>query len=253
MILEAIIDEQVYTLNVPDPVIERGSDFFEQLDRDMDQGWQMGREWVEAPDRLQRCQIIADKLLTALEKENHKLGMLMAGYILSRLPNVQSVELDIQGEIQNNQFQFNDATTPSDAPSVGVSAGEPVAAVAATRKGAATAKASVVPPVTRTSEEARVNNGDSSSTEPGSTEESIDGNMAGAASGLPKGLGKMQAMAQAGQDVTQVFKVGKAFRFSVFDHASFSWQDSPLIATEDEAERLRQLAFKARYEALQQH
>jgi hypothetical protein len=60
----------------------------------------------------------------------------------------------------------------------------------------------------------------------------------------------MEAMAQAGQDVTKVFKVGKAWRFSVFDHASQSWQDSPLIATEQEAERLRQAAFKARYEAL---
>jgi hypothetical protein len=60
----------------------------------------------------------------------------------------------------------------------------------------------------------------------------------------------MQAMAQAGQDVTKVFKVGKAWRFSVFDHASQSWQDSPLIATEQEAERLRQAAFKTRYEAL---
>ena len=114
MILKAIIDEQVYTLNVPDPVIERGGDFFDQLDRDMDQGWQMSREWVEAPNRLQRCQIIADKLLTALEKENEKLGMLMAGYILDRLPNVESVELDVQGEIQNNQFSFRDQGSSAD-------------------------------------------------------------------------------------------------------------------------------------------
>ncbi|MFP4280927.1 MAG: hypothetical protein ACLFQI_13120, partial [Halochromatium sp.] len=109
MILKAIIDEQVYTLNVPDPVIARGGDFFAQLDRDMDQGWQMSREWVEAPNRLQRCQIIADKLLTALEKENEKLGMLMAGYILTRLPGVESVELDVQGEVQNNRFRFQGA------------------------------------------------------------------------------------------------------------------------------------------------
>jgi hypothetical protein len=60
----------------------------------------------------------------------------------------------------------------------------------------------------------------------------------------------MQAMAQAGNDVTKVFKVGKAWRFSVYDHASGSWQESPLIATEQEAERLRQAAFRERYEAL---
>ncbi|MBK5931597.1 hypothetical protein [Halochromatium salexigens] len=196
MILKAIIDEQVYTLNVPDPVIERGGDFFAQLDRDMDQGWQMSREWVEAPNRLQRCQIIADKLLTALEKENEKLGMLMAGYILTRLPEVESVELDVQGEVQNNQFRFRE-----------------------------TASQPLGPPLDQAS--------------------------SGPSNAPTAGLDKMQALAQAGQDVTQVFKVGKAYRFSVFDHASGGWQDSPLIATEAEAERLRQERFKARYEALQ--
>jgi hypothetical protein len=52
----------------------------------MDQGWQMSREWVDRPNQLQRCQIIADKLLSALEKENERLGMMMAGYICARLP-----------------------------------------------------------------------------------------------------------------------------------------------------------------------
>lgn len=206
MILKAIVDEQVYTLNVPDPLIERGGEFFDQLDRDMDQGWQMSREWVDAPNRLQRCQIVADKLLTALEKENEKLGMLMAGYILERLPNVESVELDLQGEVQNNQFNFRSETSSSDS----------------------TAQPGV----------------------PEDTADAVEESIAAAGSG-PPGLDKIQAMAQAGQDVTQVFKVGKAYRFSVYDHASSSWQDSPLIANQAEAERLRQQAFKARYEALQ--
>jgi len=199
MILKAIIEDQVYTLNVPDPVIERGGEFFDQLDRDMDQGWQMSREWVDRPSQLQRCQIVADKLLTALEKENDKLGMLMAGYILSRLPTVESVELDIQGEIQNNEFHFHDDPADPD------STAQPVA---------------------------------------------ISAN-ADAAADAPSGLSKIEAMTQAGHDVTKVFKVGKAWRFSVYDHASGTWQDSPLIATEPEADRLRQQAFRERYQALQ--
>ena len=199
MILQAIIEDQVYTLNVPEPVIAGGSAFFDQLDRDMDQGWQMSRDWVDAPNRLQRCQIVADKLLTALEKENDKLGMLMAGYILSRLPNVESVELDVRGEIQNNLFNFQDDAadpTPVESP--------PVEQAAAAGEDA-----------------------------------------------IPGGLSKLEAMTQAGHDVTKAFKVGKGWRFSVFDHGSGSWQDSPLIATEQEADRLRQQAFKERYEALQ--
>jgi hypothetical protein len=58
-------------------------------------------------------------------------------------------------------------------------------------------------------------------------------------------------MEQAGNDVTKVFKVGKGFRYSVYDHARSQWLDSPLIATKEEAERLRQAAFKERFEELQ--
>ena len=38
------------------------------MDQDMDAGWQMSRDWVDNPSREQRCQIVADKLLTALGK-----------------------------------------------------------------------------------------------------------------------------------------------------------------------------------------
>ncbi|MGB5834839.1 MAG: hypothetical protein WBG92_23035 [Thiohalocapsa sp.] len=202
MILKAIVDEQVYTLNVPDQIVRQGAAFFDQLDRDMDRGWQMSREWVDAPDRVQRCQIVADKLLSALEKENERLGVMMAGYIVARLPNVDAVEFDLQGEIQNNQFRFR---------------GEPAEAPA----NASEQKAEAAP---RPESDAAV--------------------------AKPSGLTRLEAMAQAGEDVTKVFKVGKACRFSVLDHSSANWQDSPLIATEQEAERLRELAFKARYRAL---
>ncbi|WP_176722453.1 hypothetical protein [Candidatus Thiosymbion oneisti] len=104
MILKAIIDDQEYSLNVPEAVLAQGEEYFARLDADMDQGWQMSREWVQHPNQVERCQIVADKLLTALENENQKLGMLTAGYILSRMPDVDTVEIDIRGEIQNTQF-----------------------------------------------------------------------------------------------------------------------------------------------------
>jgi len=216
MFLKAIVDDQVYTLNIPNQILRQGEAFFDQLDRDMDNGWQMSREWVDRPDQLQRCQIIADKLLSALEKENERLGMMMAGYIVARLPNLDAVEFDLQGEIQNTQFRFRDAASD-------VSPNSPtdIAPSASTDQAIDTRQ----------------------QTEPPRTAPSMH-------NAAPGGLGKMEAMAQAGHDVTKVFKVGKAWRFSVFDHASQSWQDAPLIATEQEAERLRQAAFKARYEAL---
>jgi hypothetical protein len=189
MILKAIVDDQVYELQVPETLIDQAARFFDELDRDMDRGWQMSRDWVPAPDRLQRCQIVANKLLTALENANERLGRLMAGYILARLPDVDSVELDTQGEIQNTRFTLTERPPETLAP--------------------------IQPPA-----------------------------RAG-------GLGKLQAMEQAGNDVTPVFKVGKGYRFAVLDRASNQWQDSPLFATEPEAARLRQEAFKARFEELQ--
>ncbi|HSQ07001.1 MAG TPA: hypothetical protein VLM84_04825, partial [Chromatiaceae bacterium] len=66
----------------------------------------------------------------------------------------------------------------------------------------------------------------------------------------PEGMSKLEAMEQAGNDVTKVFRVGKAYRFSVFDHHTGDWQDSPTIADAHEAERLRQAAFKHRFDAL---
>jgi len=57
-------------------------------------------------------------------------------------------------------------------------------------------------------------------------------------------------MEQAGREVTQVFRVGRGYRFSVFDHETGTWMDAPLAPTEQEAERLRQASFRARYEAL---
>ena len=106
MILKVIVDDQLYELNVPEAFMEQAGGFFQQMDEDMDQGWQMSREWVATPNREQRCQIVANKLLTALEKENHKLGRLMAGYILSRMPEVESLELDTSGEIQNTRINI---------------------------------------------------------------------------------------------------------------------------------------------------
>lgn len=191
MILKAIIDDKELSLNVPDAVIAQGKEFFAKLDVDMDRGWQMSREWARNPNPVERCQIVADKLPTAIEKENEKLGTLMAGYILGRMPGIDTVEIDVGGEIQNTQFLSSEQAS------------------------------AVPPPVVQPQ-----NSG-------------------------PRGLGKLEAIEQAGNDVTKVFKVGRACRFSVFDHTTGSWQDSPTIATEQEAEHLRQETFKERFEALQ--
>lgn len=191
MLLKVIVDEQQFALNVPDVIVAGAQEVFSKMDRDMDAGWQMGREWVQSPDVEQRCQIVANKLLTALETENDQLGRMMAGYILSRMPSVETVEIDTSGEIQNTLFSFG-----SEAPAIGVAANT------------------------------------------------------GAAPHAAHATSRLEALEQAGREVTKVFKVGHQYRFSVYNQARQHWEDSPAIGEKAEAEALRDQAVKRRFDEL---
>jgi hypothetical protein len=68
MILNVVIEEQIYPVDVPAEIVADGEEFFGKLDRDMDKGWQMSRDWVDNPDVEQRCQIVGDKMLTAMRR-----------------------------------------------------------------------------------------------------------------------------------------------------------------------------------------
>ncbi len=193
MILKVVIDDQLLELNVPEAFIEQAQDFFAKMDADMDRGWQVNREWVELPDQMLRAQIAANKLLTALENEDHKLGRLMAGYIASRIPDIDSIELSPAGETRDHKIhQLAADARPADGP--------------------------VAPSI--------------------------------AHAGTPQGLNRMDALAQAAKDVSKVFRMGRQYRFSVYNHATGQWEESPAIADEEQAQTLREQAFKARFEAL---
>ena len=92
MILNAIINENSYPIRVPDGMIKGAVDIFTRMDEDMQQGWQMSRTWVDCPDVYQRCQIVADRLLTAMENRNQELVTMMAAYIMARIPDVRELK-----------------------------------------------------------------------------------------------------------------------------------------------------------------
>lgn len=103
MILKVVIGEQTIPIEVPDDMVEEGEAFFQKMDKDMDKGWQMSRDWVDNPNTLQRCQIVADKLLTAIHNNKGPTKGLMAAYIVKRMPGVESVIVDIDGDINNTE------------------------------------------------------------------------------------------------------------------------------------------------------
>ena len=105
MLLKVTVAEQTFRVNVPDDVLHEADGFFRSIDRDMDKGWQMSRVWIEHPDDQQRCQIVADKLLTALEQDNEQLTGLMAAYILKRRPGTTEVIIDVDGNMLDTELR----------------------------------------------------------------------------------------------------------------------------------------------------
>jgi len=177
MKLDVIIDSKTQRIDVPQDILDEGEAFFQKMDRDMDSGWQMGPEFVESPNTAQRCQIAANKLLISVSAQNKLLIELMAGYILKRLPGVQTVEIDTGGEMLNTEFIFEENVRSAPRP---VGANRPLTA-----------------------------------------------------------MNEAEARTKAENDVSQVYKVGKAFRFAVLDHASGRWAESPFSPTEEQAKQLR--------------
>ena len=99
MILKVTIDEKSFPLEVDETMIQQATIAFSRMDADMDQGWQMSRVWVENPNDIQRCQIAADKMLTAIQTENTATVGLMAAYIMNKIPNVSAVDIDTSGDM----------------------------------------------------------------------------------------------------------------------------------------------------------
>jgi len=100
-------DDKSYVLDVPETLALEAADFFEKMDLDMNCGWQMSRWWVPDPDQNQRCQIVADKLLTAIQKNDEEFALLMCAYILNSKPDTWRIRINTDGEIQGNEFLDN--------------------------------------------------------------------------------------------------------------------------------------------------
>jgi len=108
MKLKITIEDRTRELEIPDNVFTNGISFFEKMDRDMDRGWQMGPEFIEQPTQTNRCQIAAEKILQAVDTQNENLLMLMAGYILTRMPDVTGINIDTSGEPLGTEFTQTD-------------------------------------------------------------------------------------------------------------------------------------------------
>ena len=173
MILTTYINDTAYELDVPQAMLDEGEDFFSKLDADMEKGWQMSREFVDKPTRVERCKIVADRILDALSDGNTTLTLLCGAYLLDRMPGVGAVYLDTTGDMNETNFvpeSQHESTSMSD-------------------------------------EEART---------------------------------------QAEDEISQVYKVGRVYRYSVRHPETGKQEEAPSVKTEEEAEQLRDEMLKRR-------
>ncbi|MHB8622887.1 MAG: hypothetical protein ACYC9J_02160 [Sulfuricaulis sp.] len=190
MKLNVMVDQRAYAVDVPPQILIEAEEFFHKIDSDMDHGWQMGPEFIENPDKIQRCQIAANKLLTSLSSANQQMAILMAGYILKRLPGVTGIRIDTGGEMLHTEMIYEKPINHS-------------------------------PPTLASSNESSA-----------------------------RRLGKLEAMEQAGKDVTKVYQVGKSHRFAVRDRHTGEWLESGPMDSEQEAYEKRMQAYKRRLDEL---
>ncbi len=187
MKLDVIIDDKNYRIEVPPEMLTEAESFFAKMDQDMDHGWQMGPEFIEHPDSIQRCQIAANKLLTSHSSDNPLLVQLMAAYILKRLPGIKSINIDTSGEMQNTEMIFEEGAR-----------------------------------------------------------------RAGQRQTTSRPLSETEARARADKDVSPVYKVGRSWRFAVYDPAAGRWVESPFTDTQETAQQQRDQAHTQMMQAILQ-
>ncbi|HED34973.1 MAG TPA: hypothetical protein ENJ08_12310 [Gammaproteobacteria bacterium] len=95
------IDEQSYTLEVTPALMQELQSTHQEMDSDFDKGLQLGRYWIEQPGDEQRCQYVADKVVSAIHQEDIRQFYLMSSYILHKYPNLKMVTVSSDFEISD--------------------------------------------------------------------------------------------------------------------------------------------------------
>lgn len=104
MLLNILVRGTSVSVDVPDMMLTEAQELFKKMDKDMDQGWQMSQNWVETLNTEQRCQVVGDRILTAIENENKNMLQMMAAYILYKAPGSTAIRISEDGDINETEI-----------------------------------------------------------------------------------------------------------------------------------------------------
>lgn len=105
MILELYVDGETISVEVDNEILNGARSLFDKMDADMDEGMQMHRIWVDNLNAEQRCQLAADKILTAIDSENDNMLKMMSAYILHKVPGIKGMRI-AHGDMCESELIF---------------------------------------------------------------------------------------------------------------------------------------------------
>jgi len=108
--LIVLTGEEERHINLTTELMNDADTLIQKMDQDMDLGIQLSRRFIPSPGQIERCQIVANRLLTALHTQNDASATLMAAYLITRLPTLKTAAINIDGEAEETLFyDDNDA------------------------------------------------------------------------------------------------------------------------------------------------
>ena len=81
------------------PVPGHQRQYLDNMDAQMDQGIQLGPDFIKEPNTLQRSQFVANSLVNLLYKEQYSTAIAMCTYLAKRMPELQQIQC--KGDIES--------------------------------------------------------------------------------------------------------------------------------------------------------
>ena len=85
-------DEALLEFDRKKPVPGHQRQYLDHMDAQMDQGIQLGDDFIKEPNALQRTQFVANSLVNFLFKDEYSKAIAMCTYLAKRMPDLQQVK-----------------------------------------------------------------------------------------------------------------------------------------------------------------
>lgn len=105
MLYVIVNGEPILEFDRKKPVPGHQRQYLDNMDSQMDQGIQLGDDFIKEPDALQRSQFVANSLVNMLFKERYSTAIAMCTYLAKRLPYLQQIQCkgDIEDKDSNEE------------------------------------------------------------------------------------------------------------------------------------------------------